>query len=247
MKKHVKFKVSELFFADAVIFVEGITEYTLLEHYLKEDRRFNKHYISLILINGAHGKVYNKLINTLNVPTLVITDIDIKREKYEKNLKEGCPADKKPSYMQMEKTDLVGRTTTNSTLSHYYKTKYIDQIIDRDYAIHGSLMVSCQKQESNGYFATSFEEALLLKNCNNDIIHKVLGNVKPMIYKDAIGSGGLANNSYKLQSKLADSKSDFANELLFQLLIIDEDANCPQLPQYIMDGLNFLNERLGGV
>ena len=247
MKKHIKFKVSELFFADAVVFVEGITEYTLLEYYLQEDKRFNKHYISLILIDGAHGKVYNKLINTLNVPTLIISDIDFKRENCEKNLKEDCPAGKEPSYMQMKKSDLTGRTTTNSTLSHYYKTKYVEKIIDGDYAIHDSLMISCQKQESNGYFATSFEEAFLLNNCDNNIIHKVLSSIKPTIYKDAIDNGGLVNNSYKLQCKLANSKSDFANDLLFHLLTIDEAANCPQLPQYILDGLNFLNERLGGV
>jgi len=246
MKKHVKFKVSELFFADAVVFVEGITEYTLLQYYLREDKRFNKHYISLILIDGAHGKVYDKLINTLNVPSLIITDIDFKRENYEKNLKEDCPADKEPHYMQMKRPDLIGRTTTNSTLSHYYKTKNIEQVINGDYAILGSLMVVCQKQENNGFFASSFEEALLLNNCDNNIIHKVLNSIKPTIYKDAIDNGGLANNSYKLQCKLANSKSDLANELLFQLLTNDEAANFPQLPQYIIDGLNFLNERLGG-
>lgn len=246
MKKHVKFKVSELFFADAVLFLEGITEYTLLQYYLRDDERFNKHYISLVLIDGAHAKVYDKLIRTLKVPSLIVTDIDFKRENYEKNLKEGCPAGKIPHYMQMKSSDLVGRVITNSTISHYYKTKSAKQIVDGDYAVCDNLMIACQKQENNGFFASSFEEALLLNNCDNKIIHEALKKIKPEIYKEIMGNGGIAKNSYMLQCKLANSKSDFANELLYQLLINDDLINLPQLPQYINDGLNFLSEQLGG-
>jgi len=42
----------------------------------------------LILIDGAHAKVYENLISTLGISILIITDIYIKREKFERYEKE---------------------------------------------------------------------------------------------------------------------------------------------------------------
>ena len=78
LKKHIKYKVSELFFSDAVIFVEGLTEEILLPFYIDNHSELKKHYISIFNINGAHGQVYYPLIKLLKIPSLVITDIDIK-------------------------------------------------------------------------------------------------------------------------------------------------------------------------
>src|SRR5699024_4865386 len=85
LKKHITYKASELFFSDAIIFVEGITEETLLRYYIDHHTTdLNKYYISIFNIDGAYGHVYRELIKTLQVPTLVITDLDIKRSKEEK-------------------------------------------------------------------------------------------------------------------------------------------------------------------
>jgi predicted ATP-dependent endonuclease of OLD family len=51
LKKHIKYKVSELFFSDAVIFVEGITEEILLSYHIDEDENLNKYYISIFNID----------------------------------------------------------------------------------------------------------------------------------------------------------------------------------------------------
>lgn len=82
LKKHIKYKVSELFFSDAIIFVEGVTEETLLRYHIDNNEKLNKYYISNI--DGAHGLVYHELIKLLKVPTLIITDLDIKRSDEEK-------------------------------------------------------------------------------------------------------------------------------------------------------------------
>lgn len=42
IKKHIKFKISELFFAEASIFVEGITEYNLLQYYIDQDEDLSR-------------------------------------------------------------------------------------------------------------------------------------------------------------------------------------------------------------
>ncbi|MGL5354405.1 MAG: ATP-dependent nuclease, partial [Clostridium sp.] len=135
IKKHIKYKVSELFFSDAIIFVEGITEETLLNYYLEKHSTLSKYYISVFNINGAHGKLYLPLAKKLSIPSLIVTDLDIKRSECEKNEKhdkdvscEICGqrakddvspfvAGSDPSYVQI--TSLNGRTTTNSTLKEF--------------------------------------------------------------------------------------------------------------------------------
>lgn len=246
LKKHVKFKVSELFFADAVIFVEGITEYTLLQYYLDADPRFNKHYVSLILVDGAHAKVYEKLIYALGVPTVIFTDIDIKREKFEKNEKDKSNPGRCCCYLQMNSQSLGERSTTNSTLAHFYKVSIAKNIITGNYKIKNNLMILCQKQKVNDFYPTSFEEAFILTNSKNEILNATLKKVKPEIYKEVEEQDGIVKNSYKLQKKLSDAKSDFANEMLFRILTSDDKSQVPELPQYIKDGLQFLQDRLGG-
>lgn len=246
LKKHVKFKVSELFFADSVIFVEGITEYTLLQYYLDADPNFNKYYISLILVNGAHAKVYENLIYALGVPSIIITDLDIKREKFEKYEKDDENPGKKRCYLQINSKNLGERSTTNSTLEYFYNVPIVKNIIAGNYQIKNNLMILCQKQKVNGFYPTSFEEAFILTNPNNEILNATLKKVKPGVYKEVGERKGIVKNSYKLQKKLSDAKSDFANEMLFEILMNDDKSQIPELPQYIKDGLQFLQGRLGG-
>ena len=92
------------------------------------------------------------------------------------------------------------------------------------------------------------EEAYILKNYNNDLLNKVLEELKPQIYGEIVGESKdrnkLKENSYKLQSKLSNSKSDFANELLYQLSIKDDEKEAPNLPEYIENALKWLQEKL---
>lgn len=272
IKKHIKYKVSELFFSDAIIFVEGVTEETLLNYYLEEHPILSNYYISVFNINGAHGKLYRPLAKKLSIPSLIVTDIDIKREKCEKNEKhkidescEICGQQAKnsdipyqmglaPSFAQI--TRLEGRTTTNATIYELNKkvknkseteAKKLDDI---DFFEDDNSYVIFQKDPIEGQHATSFEEALILTNYQNDIVNTVLCECKPVIYQEVLSAGiiktrkNLICNSYKLQKKLSDSKSDFSNNLLFSFLSAEEGDVLPSLPNYIEDGLEWLTNKL---
>ena len=81
-----------------------------------------------------------------------------------------------------------------------------------------------QKDPINGYYATSFEEAFILTNNNNIILNNALKKVKKNIYNGIVGKedvdlNQLVQQSYKLQNKLSDSKSYFANTLLYEMII----------------------------
>lgn len=239
LKKHIKYKVSELFFSDAIVFVEGITEETLLKYYIDQTDILNKHYISVFNIDGAHGLVYHELINLLKVPALIITDLDIKRNENEKE-----------AFIQI--TDLKDRVTTNNTIKKYNNES--NQLKNIKEKIEINNMYLAYQNKIQGYYATSFEEAFILTNFNNLIVNRVLEKMKPDIYKgilkDDTSYNNIKDNSYKLQKKLSNSKSDFANELLYQYIIESESESesekIPLLPKYMESGLHWLTEKLEG-
>ncbi|CAH6868533.1 Predicted ATP-dependent endonuclease of the OLD family, contains P-loop ATPase and TOPRIM domains [Vibrio chagasii] len=274
IKKHIKYKVSELFFSDAIIFVEGITEETLLNYFLEIHPKLSKHYISVFNINGAHGKLYLPLAKKLSIPSLIVTDLDIKRAKCEKGEKHkntescnvcgqieksdgvDCVRGSSPSFVQV--TSLDGRKTTNTTLKELNKRLReksdieADKLDDIDYFEDENLYVVFQKDSIESQHASSLEEALILTNYDNDLINNVIKECKPKIYSSIISAGqtspetrsNLITSSYKLQKKLSDSKSDFSNKLIFGLLSLDEGDVQPSLPNYLEHGLKWLEAKL---
>lgn len=245
IKKHIKFKVSDMFFADAIIFVEGVTEETLLSFYIDNDEFLSKYYITIFNINGAHGLVYHDLIKLLKIPTIVITDLDIERTKEEKKAENPKKEDNKdPEYLQI--TNLGTRITTNATIRKYKGNSNISDI--SKHFEDENLYITFQSEQIEGYYATSFEEAFILQNYNNDMLNDVLKKIKPNIYKEIIGSSEdikeLTENSYKLQKKLSNSKSDFANELLYHLSIEGDKTKHLALPIYINSALAWLKTKL---
>jgi putative ATP-dependent endonuclease of OLD family len=233
LKKHIKYKVSELFFSDAIILVEGVTEETLLRYYLDNETQLNKFYISIFNIDGAHGLVYHELIKLLKIPALVITDLDIKRTDTEKE-----------TFTQISSLDT--KTTTNATIKQYNKEKELLTKLPST-LIKENLKIAFQGQ-INGFYATSFEEAFILTNFNNQILQDTIKELKPDIYNSIVGTKSdieeIKNNSYKLQRKLSGCKSDFANKLLFKYITSDATVELPLLPQYVTEGLTWLSTKL---
>ncbi|MEW6087720.1 MAG: TOPRIM nucleotidyl transferase/hydrolase domain-containing protein [bacterium] len=234
LKKHIKYKVSELFFSDAVIFVEGVTEETLLSYYIDRDESLSRYYISIFNINGAHGLVYHPLIKLLKVPNLIITDFDIKRTGAEKS---SCS----------QVSDLKDKITTNKTIAKYNPSKEKIEGIN-GYFEDGNIKVVFQYEKTAGYFATSFEESFILTNYDNNILNKVLASIKPDTYNEIVGTpedkNKLKDALYKFQSKLSKNKSDFSNELLYEIVICDDTGSIPKPPKYIADGLTWLKGAL---
>ena len=57
--------------------------------------------------------------------------------------------------------------------------------------------------------------------------------------------------SYKLQRKMSADKSNFSNEILYEIIVSEGDDLVPKLPKYIKDGLDWLaclvKEQIKGV
>lgn len=229
LKTHIKFKVSELFFSDAIIMVEGVSEYSLLPYYVEQKKGLDKFYISVFNINGAHALVYIKLLKLLDIPVLIITDLDIKRTEGEKD-----------TYKQI--SNLAKRKTTNQTIKAFYHTDELESI--PEFLQDDNIYVAYQTKIGR-YFPTSFEESYILTNYNNSLLNTILKKLKPQLFNERIKTDVKNNqkNSYWWQVKLSNDKSQFSNDVLYNLIVSDEKC-LPIMPKYISMGLEYIEKSL---
>lgn len=235
IKKHVKFKVSELFFSDAIILVEGNCEYNLLPLYIDKNKKLKQRYITFLNIGGAHAFKYRGLLKLLEIPSLIITDLDIEREDTE-------------DVSQIEKIKKELKTS-NKTLKNFNDSQMISDLIKNKIIIDKNIIV-CYQNRIGKFYPTSFEEAFILTNFDNNILNDVLEKIRPGVYEEVMGKEvkNFQNNkekSYRWQKTLNNSKKTELADTLFYEIIMEEDNNkIPKLPEYIKKGLNELDKLL---
>ena len=195
LKKHIKYKVSELFFSEAAIFAEGFSEDMIIPYYIEKRKGLSKYFISIFNINGAHGFLYKRLIEALGIPVLIITDLDIKRKE---ESEEGTEEDRKSATIYQQISCLDDCKTTNATIIDLYGKADISDIPNH---IEKNNLYLGYQGEINGYYATSFEEAFILTNYDNALTNELLKELKPQIYKSIVGKNPKyeknKENSYK--------------------------------------------------
>lgn len=173
--------------------------------------------------------MYKRLVEALGIPVLIITDLDIKRESEDEDEIES-KAKRTVSYEQID--CLKGKKTTNATIIDLKGDSDLSNI--STFIEKGNLYLAYQGK-INGYYATSFEEAFILNNYDNEVINNILKELKPRIYTSIVGTKPdykrNMNNSYKWQVKLSNCKGEFASKLLYQ--IVNEDLE--------EKSLNYLN------
>ena len=162
IKKYLTLSRCDLFFTDKIIFVEGASERLLIPDMIRkcdEERLFDSQkyklpaqYYSLIEIGGAFAHKFIPFVNFLDIPCLIITDIDPLK-------------DSKASTVEQ------GETTSNSTIKWWYKkVKNTDE-----YSLDCILLLTDEERtikkchlefqtKENGTYSKSLEEAI--RNAN---------------------------------------------------------------------------------
>lgn len=75
--RYLRAQHADIFFADAVILVEGAAERMVLPHFIRAHfKTLDRCYVTLLDIGGSHAHRLLPLINALGMLTLVITDLD---------------------------------------------------------------------------------------------------------------------------------------------------------------------------
>lgn len=197
LQKYLTLNKCDLFFADKAILIEGTAERLLIPDMINKLSKkgdftgvtrpsLESQYYTLIEVGGAYAFRFIPFMQFLEIPTLIITDID-------------AIDDNRKACLVCE-----GTKTSNATIKNWFKTMLSRENPDltdikslaSNEKTKGKIHIEYQVEE-NGLCGRSLEEAI--KNCNRKLFNLKNPNEKDLKYE-----------SYK-----DGSKTDFSMNLLF--------------------------------
>jgi predicted ATP-dependent endonuclease of OLD family len=240
--RYLKAMHCDLFFADAAILVEGAAERMLVPHFIRSKYpKLNQAYITILEINGSHAHRLRKLVDKLGLITLVVTDLDA----IAPDTKKAIPISKGAGLLSNNQTlkDWVPkRVLVDELLTLPAKDKEIPH--DLFFAIRVAyqlpLQVTVPKSKVlEEVYPTTFEDALVFANIG--IFASLEGSGLIAKFKDQLEKSVSATQLGKEmhESLRTGSKAQFALDLLFI-----EDPAALEVPNYIAEGLSWLQEQI---
>lgn len=231
---------NDIFFADAVILVEGPAERILLPHFIKnENCLLDNCYVTILEIGGSHAHRLRPLIETLGLICLVITDLDSIN-----------PIDNgKKCQPELNK----GYNTNNDTLKRWHpEIEPLDDLInlsfDKKEKEDLPIRVAYQKGirivgKKTTIYPYTFEDALVIENKE---IFKTIASSTGLLKKMVEASKKedikeLAKEAYTNINDKQAKKAEFALDVLYF-----EDPKKIKTPSYIKEGLDWIEEKLKG-
>ena len=258
LKQYLSVESADLFFADKAIFIEGISENILLQHFISQydmaqldeekaaiakNPQLKPTYIPLAAQNiavvqaGANAKVFRHFLDFLKIPTVIITDIDTARAKSTgRGLRYSACAVSDPQVCK----------TSNSTVQYYLDapaytagdaaySDWLKSVLEHRASCISSYIHIAYQSNENSYHARSFEDAFI--NVNLEKIKANLNAIGGLKNKEEFDT---CSDMYNLTEQVIDEKSDFASALLF--LTYAKGLKW-KTPAYIWEGLEWLQKR----
>ncbi|EHR6175854.1 ATP-dependent endonuclease [Vibrio parahaemolyticus] len=246
LNQYLTIESAELFFAEKIIFIEGISEKMLLPYFINQfdtDGLGDEGGVALtsqnisILEVGANAKAFKHFLDFLEIKTLIITDLDTTEESKSENGRKtykACPAK-------------IGTHTSNATLRHYYKSPefgaedfsvWMEKLKEHSHDDPSPLIKVAYQDAQDGYQGRSFEEAFV--SVNMDAIGINLDDVDGLKNKKRFEE--CKSDPDKFVDEMLDSKgkSSFASSILYLALSKDDLEWNP--PSYIKEGLKWISK-----
>lgn len=230
LKRYLKLTHCDLFFADAAILVEGTVEKLLLPEMIEKSAPDLQHnYITILEVGGAYASRFTSLLKFLGLPYLVITDLD-----------SVDPEDNR----KVCRADVDGALTSNASLKSFLDLFKVSDLIklesDKQILFCNSCYVAFQKpivvddhNPKKLMHGRTFEEAFVYQNMQ--------------LFRDKKISLGIDLNNkdfegeYSAVFERVKSPSFKKTEFALNIASSREDW---VTPQYIVDGLCFLKDRI---
>lgn len=257
LQRYLKLTHCDLFFSDGTILVEGNVERLIVPLIIEKDKNeLRSCHLTLLEVGGAYAHKFEKLVEFLEIPTLIITDIDSVApgvaEDEDDDEEDGDEATYKPG--KSCPTSYEGAVTSNEALKHWFSGN--DTIVsllsvDNESKIiskegkAGFIRIAFQTQNSITWQAETalavgrtLEEAFALENLTwiQDVAQKPLG----INIKDA-NQLGLSDLHLKIFNRV---KGKGFDKTKFALGLIASDPSAWASPQYIVDGLSWLYSKI---
>lgn len=273
LKQYLSIESSELFFADKAIFIEGISEGILLQHFIsnmdkaelkKEEEtikinpKLKPSYIPLTAQNvtiiqaGANSKAFCHFLDFLEIPTLIITDIDTIKPKTTDNgiryiscsvkCNETCGTSNASIryFLDIPKCD-QGKAKEDVKYKKQYEEEYqtwFEKVLLHKKECVSPMINVAYQMEENSYYARSFEDAFINMNFvnlkNNLESIRGLKNIKEFEDEDSM------KDKYNFTQSIIEKKSDFASSILFLAYTKEIKWNTPS---YIQEGIKWLQKQ----
>lgn len=223
LKRYLRLTHCDLFFSDAAILVEGAVEKLLLpEMMAKSAPELKKVFLSLLEVGGAYAHRFDELVAFLNLPTLIITDLDAGEET---GNHKACRA------------DTPNAVTTNAALKHFFNLTKVEEL--------GTLTIHDKCKNSPArcvIFQTEYKTdgiTLLARTFEEDFVYQNVAKFRAEELSIGIKISAETAVAYQeiydhIRSS-AIKKTDFA----MQVLATGTDWN---VPSYIDEGLKWLEK-----
>ncbi|WP_421685060.1 AAA family ATPase, partial [Vibrio lentus] len=261
-ERYFRVQHTDLLFANAAIFVEGVAERMLVPLFMERDfKELNSRCVSFVDIGGSHAHRLKPLIEKLRIPTVIITDIDPCQEQEGKPKQNGEPTKK---LVAVANTGQPGLQSGNPTLRCWhpklrqlndFKTPKTEQLVWNEiHDCHVYFAWQLPIDSTNNCWPSTFEDSLVLTNASwfKGLMDKKIdeNGVKIEVPKGALGSvSKKAVNAPNNDQLLRDlhtlmhgsfNKGDFSTSI-FELVSSGEKVKCPG---YITDALTWLQKQL---
>lgn len=237
--RYLKTTHCDLFFADAVIMVEGSAERMLIPHFIRHNfPELTTSHISILEIGGSHADKLRPLIENLGLISLIITDTDSSNPS--DNNKAVLPERNKnyKTNNSVLKT-WIPKLQSYDDLLDLSKNKKISQDLPVRVAYQFPIRIRLNEEEEE-VIPYTFEDALVFENIE---LFKSLTSGTGLVKKFNIFLNE-KNNVKELSNKFFEAfrkgdKAKFALDLLYI-----EDPEKLNVPIYIKEGLEWLVEKL---
>lgn len=255
-ERYFRVQHTDLLFANAAIFVEGVAERMLVPLFMElQYEALNSRYVSFLDIGGSHAHRLKPLVEKLRIPTIIITDVDPVEDK----VKDG-----KTSLVAVANTGQPGLKCGNATLRGWHPgLENLDDFKTPTAAqLTWSAVPECKVRfawqlpiaEAGGTWPSSFEDSLILSNIGwfkelaAEKVDKDGKKIRPPT--GALGAAAKAVAAAATNAELAGklhelmhasfNKGDFAASI-FEQVASGASVACPK---YIADALAWLQSEL---
>ena len=230
--RYLKLTHCDLFFADAAILVEGTVEKLLLPKMLEKSApKLRTKYLSILEVGGAYAFRFEELLSFLNIPYLVITDLD-----------SVDPDGNHPSC----RGDRSGALTSNATLKQLLGVNTVEELLK---------LTSEQKRDAVRDRFVAFQTGVIVEEDGNKLLMIPRTIEEAFAYENfaLLRSGEFKvgkdvpedlDEAYKAIYERIKSSSFKKTDFALDVLTFEQDW---VTPGYIMDGLQWLEQRLAVV
>ena len=233
----------DLFFADAAIFIEGTGERVFMPYFINNYPLLDDAYISVLEIGGRYAHLFKPLIDTLGISCLVITDIDC-ASKSDRSKKQPMRGKRYISSNPTIQNWVVRNIDFDSLLDLSFdqkeETNPTIQEAKTRIAFQTPIQLSFSDGSQHEFLPTTFEDALAYTNFTTFKTAKGNGLIKK--FKNAFKTEDahrIAEEVYNAVESKSAKKAEFALDMIY-----NKDPDKIIVPQYIAEGLNWLQGEL---